>query len=86
MTTSLKQLDDTCKTWRLPVSKDGVIELPGDLIEATGWKTGSPIYWYPQDDNTIIISDDHREPKGDFIGFSKIESVSNGTIASDDAE
>lgn len=86
MTTSLKQPDDKCKTWRLPVSEDGVIELPDDLIEATGWKTGTPIYWYPQDDGTIIISNDHREPKGDCIGFSKIESVSNGTIASDDAE
>ena len=75
MATSLNQSDDKCKTWRLPVSEDGVIELPDDLVEATGWKTGTPIYWYPQDDGTIIISDSHRKPSGDWIGHSELESL-----------
>lgn len=86
MTTSLKQSDDKCKTWRLPVSEDGVIELPDDLVEATGWETGTPIYWYPQDDGTIILSDSHRKPSGDWIGYSEVETISNGTDASNDAE
>lgn len=72
MTTPPNQSDDKCKTWRLPVSEDGVIELPDDLIEATGWKTGTPIYWYPQDDGTIILSDSHRKPSGDWIGYSEL--------------
>lgn len=70
----LNQSDDKCKTWRLPVSEDGVIELPDDLIEATGWKKGTPVYWYPQDDGSIIISDNHKKPVGDWIGYSELES------------
>jgi len=77
MTTPPNQSDDKCKTWRLPVSEDGVIELPDDLIEATGWKTGTPIYWYPQDDGSIIISDQHKEPKEDCVESTTIQFIGN---------
>ena len=75
MDTPPQPTDDKCLTWRLPVSEDGVIELPDDLIEATGWEPGTPIYWYPQDDGSIIISDQHKEPKENCVGSTTIQFV-----------
>ena len=80
--------NDKCLTWRLPVSEDGVIELPDDLIEATGWQPGTPIYWYPQDDGSIIISDQHKEPKKDCVGCTSIRFIGEfqEDIASEDED
>ena len=88
MVTSSQLSDGNCKIWRLPVSEEGVIELPDDLIEATGWAPGTPIYWYPQDDGSIIISDQHKEPKKDCVGCTSIQFIGEfqEDVASEDED
>jgi hypothetical protein len=81
MDTPPQPTNDKCLTWQLPVSEDGVIELPDDLIEATGWAPGTPIYWYPQDDGSIIISDQHKEMRTNFVSYLGNQELSNDWTA-----
>ena len=77
MDTPPQTTDDKCLTWRVPVSEDGVLEVPDALIEATGRAPGTPIYWYSQNDGSIIISDQHKEPKEDCVGSTTIQFIGN---------
>jgi len=64
------------KTWSLPILEDGSIELPHELISDVDWKPGTAVYWYQLDDNSILISDEHKEPEGaTYFGTTTVEFI-----------
>jgi bifunctional DNA-binding transcriptional regulator/antitoxin component of YhaV-PrlF toxin-antitoxin module len=54
--------------WELTVDDDGVVVLPEDFLEQTGWREGDSIEFVPQADGTW-----HMERRDDL--FSTIERV-----------
>ena len=46
--------EDKPKTWILPVDDDGVITLPEDLLERTGWKEGDVLVYEISDGGVIV--------------------------------
>lgn len=47
------------KSWTLIVSEEGIIELPKDLLEETGWKEGDCLHWIDNYDGSwSIIKED----------------------------
>lgn len=40
------------QTWTLTVEEDGIITLPQDLIDATGWQTGDYLHWIDLQDGS----------------------------------
>jgi len=57
-------LNELPTTWRLSVSEEGIIELPEDLLQATGWSEGDSVYFHPQQDGSIIINDSPKKLNG----------------------
>jgi len=48
------------KTWVLPVDEDGVIVLPEDLLEQTGWQEGDTLVYEISDGGVIVRRKDLR--------------------------
>ena len=46
--------EDKPKTWVLPVDDEGVIILPEDLLERTGWKEGDTLVYEIRDGGVIV--------------------------------
>jgi bifunctional DNA-binding transcriptional regulator/antitoxin component of YhaV-PrlF toxin-antitoxin module len=46
--------EDTVKSWVLPVDDEGVIILPEDLLERTGWKEGDTLVYEISDGGVIV--------------------------------
>lgn len=42
-------------TWVLPVDEDGMITLPEDLLEATGWQPGDRLEWIDLKDGSFQL-------------------------------
>jgi bifunctional DNA-binding transcriptional regulator/antitoxin component of YhaV-PrlF toxin-antitoxin module len=40
------------QTWTLTVEEDGIISLPQDLLDATGWREGDCLHWIDQHDGS----------------------------------
>lgn len=40
------------KTWTLQIDEDGVLPLPQDLLNETGWKEGDCIHWIDNHDGS----------------------------------
>ncbi len=61
--------EDKLKTWILPVDDEGVIILPEDLLEQTGWKEGDTLVYEISDGGVIVrkkesLSDDEMVAAG----------------------
>lgn len=52
--------ENKVKTWVLPVDEDGVIILPEDLLEQTGWKEGDTLVYEISDGGVIVRRKDLR--------------------------
>ena len=52
--------ENKVKTWVLPVDEDGVIILPEDLLEQTGWKEGDTLVYEIRDGGVIVRRKDLR--------------------------
>ena len=48
------QKEDKTKSWILPVDDEGVITLPEDLLERTGWKEGDVLVYEISDGGVIV--------------------------------
>ncbi len=46
-------------SWILTVDDDGVVNLPPDLLEATGWEEGTVIEWNVEGD--VITAKTHKQ-------------------------
>ena len=46
--------EDRPKTWILPVDYDGVITLPEDLLERSGWKEGDTLVYEVSNGNILV--------------------------------
>ena len=42
-------------TWSIPVDKDGIITLPDDLLEQTGWVEGDELEWIDRGDGSYEL-------------------------------
>lgn len=40
------------KTWTLQIDEDGILPLPQDLLNETGWKEGDCIHWIDNHDGS----------------------------------
>ena len=58
----LPEEEDTVKSWILPVDDEGVITLPEDLLERTGWKEGDTLVYEIGDGGVIVRK---KEPLSD---------------------
>lgn len=67
--------EDTLKTWILPVDDDGVITLPEDLLERTGWKEGDTLVYEIRDGGVIVRK---KEP------MNHTEMIAAGYTMTDD--
>ncbi len=61
--------ENKVKSWVLPVDEDGVIILPEDLLEQTGWKEGDTLVYEISDGGVIVrkkesLSDDEMVAAG----------------------
>ena len=52
--------ENKVKTWVLPVDEDGVIILPEDLLEQTGWQEGDTLVYEISDGGVIVRRKDLR--------------------------
>ena len=52
--------ENKVKTWILPVDDNGVITLPEDLLERTGWKEGDTLVYEISDGGVIVRRKDLR--------------------------
>ncbi len=52
--------ENKVKSWVLPVDEDGVIILPEDLLEQTGWKEGDTLVYEISDGGVIVRRKDLR--------------------------
>jgi bifunctional DNA-binding transcriptional regulator/antitoxin component of YhaV-PrlF toxin-antitoxin module len=52
--------ENKVKTWVLPVDEDGVIILPEDLLEQTGWQEGDTLVYEISDGGVIVRKKDLR--------------------------
>lgn len=52
--------ENKVKTWVLPVDEDGVIILPEDLLEQTGWQEGDTLVYEISDGGVIVRRKDIR--------------------------
>jgi bifunctional DNA-binding transcriptional regulator/antitoxin component of YhaV-PrlF toxin-antitoxin module len=43
------------KTWTLTIEDDGILNLPEDLLEATGWKEGDALHWIDNYDGSWTL-------------------------------
>ena len=50
----LSEEEDIVKSWILPVDDEGVITLPEDLLERTGWKEGDTLVYEISDGGVIV--------------------------------
>ena len=67
--------EDRPKTWILPVDDDGVVTLPEDLLERTGWKEGDTLVYEIGDGGVIVRK---KEPLSDD------EMIAAGYMMTDD--
>jgi hypothetical protein len=44
----------SCERWVLTVDEEGVLTLPPDLLEKTGWTDGTLLQWEHQDDGLKV--------------------------------
>ena len=51
----MEQKNETRRTWTLPIDEDGVLELPDELIELTGWKEGDELEWIDRGDGSFLL-------------------------------
>ena len=58
----LPEEEDIVKSWILPVDDEGVITLPEDLLERTGWKEGDTLVYEISDGGVIVRK---KEPLSD---------------------
>ena len=63
------------KSWILPVDDDGVITLPEDLLERSGWKEGDTLVYEVSNGNILVRK---KEP------MTHTEMIENGYTLSDD--
>lgn len=63
--------DNQKEKWFVPVSEDGFVNLPEELVSKTGWSVGTPLFYYRKKDGSMIISDEHEEPEDAFSDFSE---------------
>ena len=56
--------------WTLTVDKDGILELPDDLIKEVGWQIGDRLLWIDNNDGTWSLI---KEDLTNFIlkGYNK---------------
>jgi len=40
------------QTWTVTVEENGIISLPQDLLDATGWREGDCLHWIDQHDGS----------------------------------
>jgi bifunctional DNA-binding transcriptional regulator/antitoxin component of YhaV-PrlF toxin-antitoxin module len=40
------------QTWTVTVEENGIISLPQDLLDATGWREGDCLHWIDQQDGS----------------------------------
>jgi bifunctional DNA-binding transcriptional regulator/antitoxin component of YhaV-PrlF toxin-antitoxin module len=52
--------ENKVKSWVLPVDEDGVIILPEDLLEQTGWQEGDTLVYEISDGGVIVRKKDLR--------------------------
>jgi bifunctional DNA-binding transcriptional regulator/antitoxin component of YhaV-PrlF toxin-antitoxin module len=52
--------ENKVKSWVLPVDEDGVIILPEDLLEQTGWQEGDTLVYEIRDGGVIVRRKDLR--------------------------
>lgn len=57
--------------WLLDVDQDGVIQLPADLLEQTGWKEGDHLSWIDNHDGSFTLV------KEDLTNFIKNGIIKN---------
>ena len=67
--------EDKLKTWILPVDDDGVVTLPEDLLERSGWKEGDTLVYEVCNGGVIVRK---KEP------MTYDEMISAGYTMSDD--
>ena len=44
------------KTWLIPVDEDGLITIPEDLLDETGWDEGTSLSWEYDEDGSIKLT------------------------------
>jgi bifunctional DNA-binding transcriptional regulator/antitoxin component of YhaV-PrlF toxin-antitoxin module len=59
------------KTWTLTVEEDGIVNLPPDLLEATGWREGDCLVYIDNHDGTYSVV------KEDLTTFIKNGIINN---------
>lgn len=59
------------KTWTLTVEEDGIVNLPPDLLEATGWREGDCLTYIDNHDGTYSVV------KEDLTTFIKNGIINN---------
>ncbi len=67
--------ENKAKSWILPVDDEGVITLPEDLLEQTGWKEGDALVYEIRDGGVIVRK---KEP------MTHTEMIEKGYTMTDD--
>ena len=67
--------ENKVKTWILPVDDEGVVTLPEDLLERSGWKEGDTLVYEVSNGNILVRK---KEP------MTHTEMIENGYTLSDD--
>lgn len=62
------------KTWSLTVLDDGILPLPDDLLEETGWKEGDCLNWVDNKDGSWSLI---KEDLTNFINKGIIKNEQN---------
>lgn len=60
-------------TWTLTIGEDGILSLPQDLLDETGWKEGDCLNWFDNNDGSWSLV------KEDLTNF-----IHKGIINNDD--
>jgi hypothetical protein len=60
--------------WTLAIDKDGILNLPQDLIKASGWKEGDCLVWIDNYDGTWSLV---KEDLTTFINNGIINNEQN---------
>jgi hypothetical protein len=59
------------KSWTLTINKDGILELPQDLLDTAGWKEGDYLNWIDNYDGSWCLV------KEDLTNFIKSSIINN---------
>jgi bifunctional DNA-binding transcriptional regulator/antitoxin component of YhaV-PrlF toxin-antitoxin module len=66
------------KRWTLEVDEDGIVTLPEDLLETTGWQVGDRLRYTQEGDNWILSKIDNEVTEEEELAWKELEKKQHG--------